>query len=222
MIRVVIVDFDDTLIRTKEMSFEKHAAVGEYFGYALDEATFFSNYGRPWPTLIEHIFPGLAFSDFYEYLVYLERDYPFQEIEGATNTLQHLREQGIIVGVLTSDFRDSFFRRAQRVGHMTYLDSNLIFCAGDTPYTKPDGRAFLPILDRLQSQGIGKEEMIFVGDLLTDYQAAKEAGVHFFAVTTGFQTANDFLRAGVSHSHILSSIAELPLRLAMYGEAQHG
>lgn len=215
MIRAVILDFDDTLVKTKEMSFEKHALVGQHFGYSLDKESFHTHYGKPWPLIIERIFPGLAFSDFYKRLVELEKEYLFEEIDGATNTLRQLRQQGIALGILTSDFEESFFRRASRLDHLRYLDHDLIFCADRIPFPKPDGRAFLPLLGRLQTKGIQKEHIAFVGDLLTDYQAAREAGVTFFAVTTGFPTANDFIEAGLSPAYILPSISELPEKLKM-------
>lgn len=218
MIRAVILDFDDTLIKTKEMSFEKHTMVGTHFGYFLDKETFYTHYGKPWPLIIEKIFPGLAFSDFYKHLVELEKDYPFQEIEGAGHTLLQLRQQGIVLGILTSDLEESFFRRASRLNHLPYFDHHLIFCADTNPYTKPDGRSFLLALERLQQRGIVKEHIAFVGDLLTDYQAAKEAGVTFFAVTTGLKTEEDFVGAGLSPACILSSVAELPQKLMMYGD----
>ena len=219
MIRAVILDFDDTLVKTKEMSFEKHELVGRHFGYFLDKEVFHANYGKPWPEIIKKIFPGLAFSDFYKHLIELEKNYPFQEIDGATDTLRQLQQRGMALGILTSDFQESFFRRASLLGHLDYFDHHLIFCADNNVYSKPDGRAFLSVLAGLQVRGVSKDHVAFVGDLLTDYQAAKEAGITFFAVTTGFKTANDFIQAGLSPEYILPSIAELPKRLETYGDS---
>jgi HAD superfamily hydrolase (TIGR01549 family) len=157
----------------------------------------------------------LPFERFYAELVELERDYRWEEIGGATATLQVLRGNGLAIGILTGDQRVSLLRRASKVGHRGYLDDDLIFCADDLPHPKPDGRAFQPILRRLEGRGIGKEEVVFVGDLLTDYATAKAAGVAFLAVTTGLQNAADFVAAGVPDGRILPSVADVPQKLGV-------
>jgi len=215
MVRAIIFDFDDTLVRTKEISFEKHSEVGEHFGYGLKEEDFRRHYGKAWPEMISIIFPGLAFKDFYERLMLMEKDFAFKEVDGAAATLRLLRGTGFTLGILSGDFRDSFIRRASRLGHLECFDDKLIFCADDVAHPKPDGRAFQPVLESLASIGIAKEEAVFVGDLLIDYLAARGAGVDFFAVMTGFQKASDFLDAGLPVGRILSSVAELPSRLGI-------
>ena len=183
--------------------------MGKQFGYTLSEEIFRLHYGKPWSKMIEEIFPGLPFTQFYSSLMELEKDHPFEEIDGTTSLLQYLQLLGIKIGILTSDYQESFLRRANYLGHLQYIETQLIFCADNTLHQKPDGRVFIPVVEYLEAVGIKKEEIAFVGDLLTDYQAAKEANILFFAVTTGYKTKEDFLEAGLSSSHILSSVVDL-------------
>ncbi len=213
MVKAVIFDFDDTLVKTKDVSFVNHEAIGRHFGYHLSKKSFAEHYGKPWPTMIGSIFPGLPFSVFYNELMKREGDYPFQEIEGASEILHYLQEGGIILGILTSDLRESFIRRATRLGYLKYFDSSLILCADDTPHQKPDGRVFLPLLKSLHEKGVRLHECLFVGDHFVDYEAAKTAGVPFFAVTTGFKTIQDFMAAGLSSDCILSTVADLKQKM---------
>jgi phosphoglycolate phosphatase-like HAD superfamily hydrolase len=218
MVRAIIFDFDDTLVRTKDTSFEKHAEVGRRFGFGLDRSLFDRHYGEPWPAMIAKCFPGLAFEDFYACLMEVERGSVFHEVEKATDVLRFFRGRGVRLGILTSDLRESLLRRAAAVGHLPYFDMDIVRCADDGEHAKPDGRAFLPIVERLGRQGIRKEEIVFVGDLPTDYQTARDAGVPFFAVMTGMRTAADFEAVGLARGRVLASVAELPSRL----EARHG
>ena len=55
-----------------------------------------------------------------------------------------------------------------------------------------------------------KNEILYVGDSIYDYLAAKRAGLKFVAVLTGFHKKNDFNKLGLKNKNILKSIKYLP------------
>ena len=63
-----------------------------------------------------------------------------------------------------------------------YIDRAI--CAGDTPRGKP---APDPILYYMEQTGAKREEILFVGDALTDLQAANAAGVDFALASWGYK-----------------------------------
>ena len=63
-----------------------------------------------------------------------------------------------------------------------YIDRAV--CAGDTPRGKP---APDPILYYMEQTGAKREEILFVGDALTDLQAANAAGVDFALASWGYK-----------------------------------
>ena len=68
--------------------------------------------------------------------------------------------------------------------------------ADETEVHKPDPNVFMPILDKLKKQGIEKEDIVYVGDSLSDLKATTAAGIDFIAVTTGLYSQEDFKNNG--------------------------
>ncbi|MBD3255408.1 MAG: HAD-IA family hydrolase, partial [Candidatus Lokiarchaeota archaeon] len=61
-----------------------------------------------------------------------------------------------------------------------------IYGADEIPALKPDPKAFNPVLNQHKECGI--KQFLVLGDMPTDIQAAKEAGLHSIAVASGIST----------------------------------
>ncbi len=62
---------------------------------------------------------------------------------------------------------------------------------------------------QLEQLGINdKKTILYVGDALNDFYAARGAGLDFVAVTTGLTDKDSFAQAGVNK--VVTSLAELP------------
>ncbi|MDP1846135.1 MAG: HAD hydrolase-like protein [Candidatus Moranbacteria bacterium] len=84
---------------------------------------------------------------------------------------------------------------------------------------KPNPEVFSRIISILLSEGVRREEILYIGDNITDFRAANGAGIYFVGVTSGgLTTRDDFLRIGVSKKHILDSIRNLPKFLGITEE----
>lgn len=137
-------------------------------------------------------------------------DYVPPLFDGAKEKILELYDAGYELGFLSSGFLKDIepsyikgFGEAYKYHKHVYAHDNLEF-------TKPDPRAFDPLLKAVVGR-IAPNEILYIGDSLYDYYAARDAGLNFKAVTTGTPTKEDFLNAGVSNDQIISSFARLNL-----------
>jgi phosphoglycolate phosphatase len=76
--------------------------------------------------------------------------------------------------------------------------------AGDVPRNKP----YPDMIEAaLREMGLSPEEVVFVGDTLTDIETGKQAGVDVYALPTGFNTKIELSER--TPRHILKNLKEL-------------
>ena len=61
-------------------------------------------------------------------------------------------------------------------------------------------------ISRKEKLKLNPKEILYIGDSIFDYIAAKKAGFKFMAVTTGYYTSKDFQKKGLKKHYILSSL----------------
>ncbi len=80
-------------------------------------------------------------------------------------------------------------------------------------FAKPDAKSFRIIRWFLKNRGIGKENILFIGDTVgADLELAKRAGIEFLGVLTGPVDTKEKWRVwgGLDEKHVLKSVIELP------------
>lgn len=98
-------------------------------------------------------------------------------------------------------------REIPRYGLAPYVD--VIVSANDITKHKPDPEGVNLALERL---GVAPSHAILIGDLATDIQAAKRAGLATtVGITHGFGSRDSLKKAGADY--IIDSLAELPVAL---------
>lgn len=115
-----------------------------------------------------------------------------------------LRGKGCQTGIVSTKFRYRI-AEALEVNQMSELFT-LIIGGEDVHTHKPDPEGILIALERLQ---LKKDEVVFVGDSLFDYYAAKNAGVAFIAVLNGMTTEEEFMDHGCPKVNIINSLGEI-------------
>jgi 2,3-diketo-5-methylthio-1-phosphopentane phosphatase/HAD superfamily hydrolase (TIGR01509 family) len=107
-------------------------------------------------------------------------------LDGAREVLEVLHSQGIHLGVASNKF-GRFSRGAlSHLGVSDYFES--VIGAGDVPRNKP----FPDMIHAaLREMSLSPEEVVFVGDTLTDIETGKEAGVDVYALPTGFYSKTE-------------------------------
>jgi phosphoglycolate phosphatase len=195
MIKVVIIDFDDTLCLTEEACFHLENAVAEEMGFQpMSREVHKANWGQPLDIAIPVRVPGIDVPHFMEKLsVRLEQYVHEGKVDSIQDknleALDELLASGRRLAILTS-------RTYGEAKHL--LDTNhplnqrmeKIYHKDNSDFHKPDPRVFDKILADFE---VAPHEAVYVGDAVTDAIAAKEAGLHFIAVLeSGLRTPDDF------------------------------
>ncbi len=126
--------------------------------------------------------------------------------EGTGSLLQELSETGYKIGLVTAAKHPQ--EDLARHGVADYFD--VVISAQDITKHKPDPEGINLALEKL---GTTPDEAVYVGDMLTDIQAAKAAGLRAaIGITIGFATRREL--EAVNADYVIDSFAELPSVLA--------
>jgi 2-hydroxy-3-keto-5-methylthiopentenyl-1-phosphate phosphatase len=123
-------------------------------------------------------------------------------LDGAKEVLETLHDRGMVLGVASNKF-GRFSRGA--LNHLevsSYFRS--VIGAGDVPRNKPFPDMIHAALREME---LSPEEVVFVGDTLTDIETGKEAGVDVYALPTGFHGRKELSKK--KPKRILRSLKEL-------------
>lgn len=204
MLQSIFFDFDDTLIATKDLAYEKHKLAAEALNLKMpSRKEFFAEYGLPWKKFIAKTFSSASFEDFTK--EYFKNKEKYLPIAGANETLKFLSSKNLFLGILTTRAIDSVKLHAQKFFPNTF--HSIHSCS--EAFHKPDPKSFDEVINVLNERKIPLEKTLYVGDSLHDFFASKDAGLNFVAVLTGYHFKKDFLNNGLSEDRMLSSLAEL-------------
>ena len=117
-------------------------------------------------------------------------------LPGARELVRALHAAGGRCAVFTNKRGDSSRRLCDHLGLTPHLAG--IFGAHDTPWLKPDPQFARHVLRALHAAAAGA---CLVGDSTYDCEAARNAGLEFYGVTTGTHTAAQLHAAGAVHVH---------------------
>ena len=197
--KAVLFDIDDTLLKTREPKWQQHKWVAKhYYNIELTDEVLRQNWGRPFDELTEVLYqgngtPGERRANFLKHELEFPKDYePF-----ALDTIHRLHAAGLTMGLMTA-----MFKKGAKIDFKNLNFPVRYFATFQgseaTKYHKPDSRVFNPTLENLRLAGIS-DGIAYVGEAVSDYEAATKAGLDFLAITQGFANETDFGAAGVEH-----------------------
>ncbi|HJT56317.1 MAG TPA: HAD family hydrolase [Ktedonobacteraceae bacterium] len=208
-IKAIIFDWDNTIINSFDDLLHYHQEVGHLLGWPpVSDEQIRAVWGRPFEELIRTLWPTHAMQDFRAAYQQYILGQCVSEIKGATTTIATLKES-FLLSILTAAPR---FEVEHFLAQLRFKETDffLIQTADDSSHYKPDPQVFDKLIEALQEQRVGIREILYVGDSVTDFYAARSAALRFTAVLTGSSSREQFCRAGVRTQNILSSIVELP------------
>lgn len=182
MYKCIIFDVDGTLIDTESVilkTYQELMKTKKNKHYEIEDLKFTMTMTG------EDSFIALGFEDMDEatndfnaiLINHLDELIPF---DGMSETIEILRENNVLLGVVTSRVHDEMVADFDRAWPNNYFEA--IICADDTDYHKPHPE---PLELFFRATGIKKEEAVYIGDTHTDAKCAKAAGVDFLLAGWG-------------------------------------
>jgi len=158
------------------------------------------------------------YDDFRSMLEAEFESHPVAPIVGAEDTFAWLKKDGILMGTTTGYHRRLSDRLLQRAGWSDKFQATV--CSDEVALGRP--APFMIFRAMEATRVIRVSEVIAVGDTPLDLQAGANAGVRgIVGVLSGAHNAERLEQE--PHTHILSSIAELPAVIQEYGvRSGHG
>ncbi|MDK2867319.1 MAG: phosphoglycolate phosphatase [Clostridiales bacterium] len=113
--------------------------------------------------------------------VSLDERVPIKALDGVMETLQYLYEKGYCLGIATADRQKSMFSALCKLGAIQFFD----YFGSDDGDTQ--GKPHPEMANKFCAQfDIRPDELIIVGDSMSDYQFARSSGAHFAGLITAY------------------------------------
>lgn len=196
-IRLVTIDFDDTLCLTEKAAFRLENSIAKSMGFKPQSRKIHKKtWGKPLPNIAPVRFPGINVSKFIdrvgEEMKSLSEENLFDVVSDQNlKVLDNLKERGFELAILTSRiFKEVEHLLSKKNPLMLRISKDNFFYRERFQYRKPDPRIFRDIL---KSKKLKPEEVVYVGDSITDAVCAKLGGVSFIAnLESGLRKRKDF------------------------------
>lgn len=210
-IDLVILDFDDTLTLTHDPAYRLENEIATELGHSpISKAQHLKNWGKPLDLAVPERYPGINLDKFKKlHPTILKRMVQAGEIDQVSlknlAALDELIKRGKKLAILTS-------RTTQEAEHL--LDPNHVinsrverfYHKDSSLFHKPDPRVFDQILQDFQ---IAADRAVYIGDSVSDAQAAKGAELYFIAVLeSGHRKRRDF--KGLKVDHFVQNFSDSP------------
>lgn len=206
MIKAVIFDLDDTLVKTSEAKYDalKYAAK-KFYNLDLTTEQIRSHWGKPFPVFMNDLFGSVdSIEDIIHNYRSIRNDFPSLTYEGAVRTIKDISSL-YVVCLLTAGTK-SMVEEDLILGGFDLKLFEYIQTAEQTEVHKPNPAVFKPVLAFLLSANVALTEIVYVGDSPQDEHATKGGGIHFVALIDRTHTKEAFSKEALTISHL----ADLP------------
>jgi HAD superfamily hydrolase (TIGR01662 family) len=216
MIKAIIFDSDDTLIQFSKVAAPCLQKAAKELGLRIPNKKEINKlWSRQWEYLSKKLWPEADNKKLREaaFKYYKKNENKFKEVKGAIKTLNFLRKKYILSVVSAKSGRG--LERQFKLAKIPIKNFKFMHSAEDTKFHKPNPRVFDKAIKNFKN--LKRNEILYVGDTLLDYKAAKGAKFEFVAVLTGYYKKKDFLKSGLKKENILKSVKYLPKWLEKNG-----
>ncbi|HVT01393.1 MAG TPA: HAD-IA family hydrolase [Patescibacteria group bacterium] len=206
MIKAILFDIDDTLIKTFETKKEALKDMGRmYYDTKLDDETIRTHWGKPIKELLSILFKNIKdLEEGFERYVIARELYPTVAYEDAINTINTLSKKHLL-GLITNKSK-RYINDDLTIAKIPQDLFFIIQTEEDNIVHKPDPRVFDFTLNELTKKGVKKNEVIYIGDTVSDFMAASGAGIKFYAIAGRTTPKSEFDKL---HAKTISTLSEL-------------
>jgi phosphoglycolate phosphatase-like HAD superfamily hydrolase len=194
----ILFDLDDTLIKTRETKYTAIKYAGKrFYNLEISDALIEKHWGKPYAQATKEIFGNVDKLDMIiSKYNSIRHKFPSTAYEDAVDTVEKLLDHGVHVGIISSSAR-AFVLKDLETLHFPIERLFFIQGAEDVDFHKPDPKVFSPVLKKLEDSHIAKTQVLYVGDLLIDYYAARDAGLHFIGVAHSIKIRDIFTQHAI-------------------------
>lgn len=200
----IIFDIDGTLTSTNELIFASFNHVAEkYLNRTFSGKELISLFG-PTEDVILKQWCGedyeQARKDYYHF--YSEHHHMADLYPGIKEILRHLKSKQILLSVYTGKGKDAATITLKKLG--IYSEFDLIITGDDVKEHKPSPEGINIFLEKFN---LKKEEVLMVGDAISDIKAARKAGVKIASVVWDSYSKEEIIKLG--SDYVFNTVEEL-------------
>jgi HAD superfamily hydrolase (TIGR01549 family) len=195
--RVVLFDWDGTIVDSIPAVFEANAAICRKIGVPFDESIFRRVFSPNWRLMYRSL--GIPEDRTDEAVRVWESTFRSdltQPFPGVVNALSRLAASGRTLGLVTSGSRAEVEPQLGRLGIEGLLGVRVF--GSDTVAGKPDPEPLVRALER--AGGATADEAVYVGDALDDMRMACSVGARGVGIVSMQATAQELIVAGAVES----------------------
>ncbi|MBI1807678.1 MAG: HAD family hydrolase [Ignavibacteria bacterium] len=204
-ISCIIFDLDGTLTQTNELIFATFNHVArKYTDRTYTPQEIVAMFGPPEEVAVENIVGkdrvDEAMDDF---LGFYGEHHPrmASAYEGIREMLEFLKNRGILLAIFTGKGKRTALITLEKIGIKSYFD--IVVTGSDVRNHKPSAEGIRKVMERF---GLEPNQVLMVGDAVSDVRAAHEAGVHIAAVLWDSYGKENVLKMDVDY--FFHSVAE--------------
>lgn len=206
MIKAVIFDMDDTLIKTRVAKYSAHKYFGKaQYNLTITDDDLDTHWGKPFPQMVQGLYQNVdtlenIISAYYKISV----NFPISAYDGALDLLKLLKPSyklGLVTAANTELMNSALEESSIDTGIFDYIQTS-----DDTYFHKPNPQVFLPALEFFGNHGIENQDIVYVGDAVSDLMAARLSGINFIGIANHTTPRSKFVE---HHAQVADSFAEL-------------
>ena len=208
-IKVVLFDFDDTLVGTHAAIWDLHRHIAKtYYQIDLSDEILKEYWGQPLPILAKQYYKTDLSDEAIARMVSHQLDFPKLRFPDTANVIRELSKLNKILGIVSATTRPILIKDAE-IAEIPINLIGYIQTAEESTTHKPDPRVFDQTRKWLDVKEVMPNEVLYIGDGLQDALASTGAGFQFLGVTTGLVSKKDFEEAGFSSIKSLKYLIDL-------------
>jgi phosphoglycolate phosphatase-like HAD superfamily hydrolase len=216
-IKNIVFDFDGVIVDTLDFCILEIQQVADSYGYTIpSRIELINGWGMIFQDYLAKFFSGLSLENYLHRRAELGLDKKLPPLIDGSREIVELLSLSHTLAIISNREKGTLHEIIAGSGLKNESFFFIQSCS-DTEYHKPDHRVFENYFAKFGGKGIEKSSIVYIGDLVADYTAAKNAGLNFIGVLSGGITSLDeFIQAGLEPDNILTSVKDLPEYLERY------
>jgi len=202
MIKAIIFDIDDTLIDFSKTATKQVQLIAKRLNLKpVNKKEINKLWGTTLKNIVTKIWGKKHLEKFRKEFIKIQKKSRFPPEPYSLSLIKKLKKD-YRLGLVSSKSK-AVLRLHMELAGFNIKDFLFINAAEDSKYNKPDPRVFSKTINKLK---LDPKEILYIGDSIFDYLAAKRTGFKFMAVTTGYYKSRDFQKKGLKKHYILHSL----------------